>query len=223
MEEISLKELFFILRKWLWLIITLLIVSILVSGVISFFVIDKKYEAFTTLMVGKPKDYVIENKIEYNDIMLNQKLVSTYGELIKTRIVADKVINNLDLNMSYEEYKTRTSVNLVKDTEIIRIRVSDTDPILAANIANEIAEVFMETVTDIMMVENVQVIDTAQVPTDPVEPRPMMNMAISAVLGIMLGVFIAFLIEFLDSTIKTSDDVEKHLGVPVLGTIPKID
>lgn len=201
----------------------MLIVSILVSGVISFFVIDKKYEAFTTLMVGKPKDYVIENKIEYNDIMLNQKLVSTYGELIKTRIVADKVINNLDLNMSYEEYKTRTSVNLVKDTEIIRIRVSDTDPILAANIANEIAEVFMETVTDIMMVENVQVIDTAQVPTDPVEPRPMMNMAISAVLGIMLGVFIAFLIEFLDSTIKTSDDVEKHLGVPVLGTIPKID
>lgn len=223
MEEISLKELFFILRKWLWLIITLLIVSILVSGVISFFVIDKKYEAFTTLMVGKPKDYVTENKIEYNDIMLNQKLVSTYGELIKTRAVADKVINNLNLDMSYEEYKTRTSVNLVKDTEIIRIRVSDTDPILAANIANETAEVFMETVIDIMKVENVQVIDKAQVPTDPVEPRPMMNMAISAVLGIMLGVFIAFLIEFLDSTIKTSDDVEKHLGVPVLGTIPKID
>lgn len=223
MEEISLKELFFILRKWLWLIITLLIVSILVSGVISFFVIDKKYEAFTTLMVGKPKDHVTENKIEYNDIMLNQKLVSTYGELIKTRAVADKVINNLNLDMSYEEYKTRTSVNLVEDTEIIRIRVSDTDPMLAADIANETAQVFMETVTDIMMVENVQVIDTAQVPTDPVKPRPMMNMAISAVLGIMLGVFIAFLIEFLDSTIKTSDDVEKHLGVPVLGTIPKID
>jgi len=223
LEEISLKELFFILRKWLWLIITLLIISIIVSGVVSYFVIDKEYEAFTTLMVGRPKDYISENKIEYNDIILNQKLVSTYGELIKTRVVADKVISNLGLSLSYEEYKTRINVNLVKDTEIIRIQVNDTNPILAVDIANETAEVFMETVKGIMQVENVQVIDKAQVPRTPVSPRPMMNMAIAGVLGIMAGVFIAFLIEFLDNTIKTADDVEKYLGVPVLGTIPKVD
>jgi capsular polysaccharide biosynthesis protein len=81
----------------------------------------------------------------------------------------------------------------------------------------------METVQEIMKVENIQVIDTAQVPTSPVQPRPMMNIAIAGVLAIMLGVFIAFLIEFLDTTIKTPEDVEKNLGLPVIGSIPMVE
>lgn len=223
MEEISLKELFFILRKWLWLIITLLIVSMLVSGLVSFYVLDKEYVSFTTLMVGKPKDYITESKIEYNDIILNQKLVSTYGELIKMRVVADKVIDNMDLPISYEQYRSKINVTLLKDTEIIKIEVNDNEPQVAADIANETAEVFMETVKDIMKVENVQVIDKAEAPLNPIRPRPLLNIAIAGILGVMLGIFIAFLIEFLDNTIKSPEDVEKYLGVPVLGTIPKSD
>ena len=223
MEEISLKELYFILRKWIWLITALLIVSMLISGLVSFFVLDKEYEAFTTLMVGKPKDYLAENKIEYNDLMLNQKLVSTYGELIKTRVVADKVIGNMNLPITYDQFRSKVNVSLVKDTEIIKIQVNDNNPTLATEIANETAAVFMATVQEIMKVENVQVIDKAQVPTNQVSPRPMLNIAIAGVLGLMLGIFIAFLIEFLDNSIKTPEDVEKYLGVPVLGTIPKVE
>jgi capsular polysaccharide biosynthesis protein len=81
----------------------------------------------------------------------------------------------------------------------------------------------METVQEIMKVENIQVIDTAQTPVSPVQPRPMMNIAIAGVLAVMLGVFIAFLIEFLDTTIKTPEDVEKHLGLPVIGSIPMVE
>lgn len=224
MEEISLKELYFILRKWIWLITALLIVSMLISGLVSYYVLDKEYQASTTLMVGKPKDYITENnKIEYNDVMLNQKLVSTYGELIKTRVVADKVIGNMNLPISYNAFASKVSVSLVKDTEIIKISVIDVEPILAAEIANETATVFMATVQEIMKVENVQVIDKAQVPTGQISPRPMLNIAIAGVLGLMLGVFIAFLVEFLDNSIKTPEDVEKYLGVPVLGTIPKVE
>lgn len=223
MEEISIKELFFILKKWIWLIVGLLIVSMVISGLVSFYVLDKEYQAFTTLIVGKPQDYKSENTLEYNDLILNQKLVSTYGELIKTRAVSDKVIANLKLPITFSQFASKVNVSLVKDTEIIKIQVNDGDPVLAANIANETAEVFMETVQEIMRVENVQVIDLAQVPNVPVSPRPMMNIAIAGVLGVMLGVFIAFLKEFLDNSIKTPEDIEKYLGVPVLGTIPFVE
>lgn len=223
MEEISLREIYYILKKRMGMIIILLILALSISAVVSFYVLDKEYQAVTTMMVGRPKDYVTENKLEYNELLLNQRLVSTYGELIKTRTVADRVIENMGLSLTYGQLRDKLNVSLVKDTEIISLSVMDTNPALAAQIANETAQVFMETVQEIMRVENVQVIDAAQVPTTPVQPRPMMNIAIAGVLALMLGVFIAFLIEFLDTTIKTPEDVEKHLGLPVIGSIPMVE
>ena len=220
MEEISLQELFFILRKRLALIIALFIVAIVVAGVVSYYILKPEYQTFTTLMVGKPKDYQSENKIEYNDLIINQRLVSTYGELIKSRVVTDQVIENLALDLSYNTFRNKVSVNLVKDTEIIKIQVTDNNPILAATIANEIATVFIDSVKDIMKVENVQVIDIAQVPNAPTKPRPMLNMAIAGVLGIMSGIFLTFLLEFLDNTIKSPEDVERAIQLPVVGAIP---
>lgn len=224
MEEISLKEYFLILRKRMWLIILLTVLSVAASGLVSYFVLEPEYQTFTTLIVGKPKDYQnVDNKLEYNDLLLNQKLVSTYGELVKTRIVADEVIKNLKLDMSYKEFREKVNVNLVKDTEIIKLEVMDTNPVLAAEIANETAQVFMENVKDIMMVENVQVIDEAQVPDIPIKPRPSLNMVIAGVLGLMVSIFLVFLLEYLDSTIKTPDDIERYLNLPVIGTIPMVE
>lgn len=206
------------------LIILMTILSITASGLVSYFVLEPEYQTFTTLIVGKPKDYQnVDNKLEYNDLLLNQKLVSTYGELVKTRIVADEVIKNLNLDMSYKEFREKVNVNLVRDTEIIKLEVMDTNPVLAAEIANETAQVFMENVKDIMMVENVQVIDEAQVPDIPIKPRPSLNMVIAGVLGLMVSIFLVFLLEYLDSTIKTPDDIERYLNLPVIGTIPMVE
>ena len=215
MEEISFKEIFSILRRRLWLIILLLILFMLASGLVSYYVIDKKYEASTTLMI------VTTDEIEYNELLLNQKLASIYSELIKTRAVANKVIENLKLRISYEQYKSKVKVNFVEDAGLIRIHVSDKNPKLAADISNEIALVFMEDVKRVMRVENIQVIDEAQVPTKPVSPKPVLNISIAGILGFMIGVFISFLKEYLDNTIKSYEDVEKYLELQVLGAIPK--
>lgn len=223
MEEISLQELFYVFRKRIWLIIGLTIGALVVSGILSFFIITPEYETFTTLLVGKPQEYQISTGgIEYNDVLLNQKLVPTYGELAKSRFVADKVIQNLNLGMSYSTFKKKVQVSLVNDTEIIKIQVKDKDRELAADIANEVSEEFMKTVKLKMKVENVQIVDKAQIPQVPVSPRKLLNMAIGAVLGFMVGVFLTFLLEYLDSTFKTPDDVEKNLHLPVLGAIPLI-
>ena len=221
MEEISLKECLLILRKRLWLIILPTIFFVVASGIISFFVLEPKYQTFTTLMVGNPRDYQsIDNRLEYNDLLLNQKLVPTYGELVKTRVVADQVIDKLNLDMDYNNFIKKANVNLVEDTEIIKLEIVDTDPELATKIANETAIVFMENVKEFMLVDNVQVIDRAQIPNKPISPRPKLNMAIAGVLGLMLGMFLVFLLEYLDNTIKTPEDVERYLGLPVIGTIP---
>lgn len=222
MEEISLQELFFILRKRLWMIILLIVIGIVAAGLVSFYVLKPEYQTFTTLMVGKPKDYQVENKIEYNDLLLNQRLVHTYGVLVQSRDVSDKVIENLGLDMSFDTFSNKVSVNLVKDTEIIKIQVTDNDPVLATDIANETAAVFMDSVKKFMKVENVQVIDEAQVPKNPIKPRPMLNIAIAGVLGLMFGIFLVFLLEYLDNTIKTPKDVEKYLQLSVIGAIPKV-
>lgn len=222
MEEIELRELFFIVWKKKWLIVLITLVSIIASAVISFFVLPSEYETYTTLMVGKSKEYSGMNQsIEYNDVLLNQKLVSTYGEIAKSRAVGLKVIEDLDLDMSYGSFIEKLSVSLVNETEIIKISVTHDDPKEAAVIANKTAEVFMSQVKEIMNIDNVQVIDRALVPDGAVSPRPMLNIAIAAVLGIMISVFIIFILEYLDNTIKTPNDVERHLDLPVIGMIPK--
>jgi len=221
-EEISLREILYILRRRLWFIIILFIASMLVIGLVSYFILDKEYEASTTLMVGRPKDWASQDGIDYDEIMLNQKLVSTYGELIKIRAVADKVIENLGLNISYEQYKSKVKVNFIEGTELIRITVYYNSPKLSADIANEVAQVFMETVKSIMKLENIQVVDEAHIPVKPVKPKPILNTAIAGVFGVVVGMFIAIFREYLDNTIKTYKDVEEYLRVQVLGTIPKV-
>jgi Capsular polysaccharide biosynthesis protein len=223
LEEISLKEVLFILKKRMKLILSLFLIAVLLSSIISLFVLDKEYQANTTLMVGRPKDYASDANIQYNELLLNQKLVSTYGELIKTRSVAEEVIDNLNLDLSYEQYKEKVNVSLVKDTELIQIIVKDNDPSVARIITDETANVFMDKVQEIMKVDNVHVIDKAEIPTEPVSPNVILNIAIAAVLGLMIGVFLSFLLEFLDNTIKTPEDVEKYLNLPVLGSIPKVE
>lgn len=223
MEEISLQELFFIFKKRIGLIIGLTIGALVLSGVVSFFVLTPQYETFTTMMVGKPVDYKSSNQgIEYNDVLLNQKLVHTYGELVKSRIVSDKVIENLNLQIPYDQFQGKIDVSLVNDTEIIKVVARDADNELAADIANEVSDEFMETVKMKMKVENVQIIDRARIPQDPVSPRKFLNMAIGAVLGFMVGVFLTFLLEYLDNTFKTPDDIKNNLDLPVLGSIPEI-
>jgi len=219
MEEIELRELIYVIWKRLWVIALITILSVTTSGLISYFVLEPEYQTFTTLMVGKQQTY--NEDIQYNDILVNQKLVNTYGEIAKSRAVSSEVIRNLGLNITPELLSGRVNVSSVRDTEIIKIQANDNDPELAAKIANETAKVFMKHVVSIMKLENVQVIDRAEIPINPIKPRPMLNIAIAAVLGVMLGGFLVFFLEYLDNTIKTLTDVEKHLDLPVIGMIPK--
>lgn len=220
MEEIYIKELLLILRKRLWIIALVTFLCTASCGLVSYYILEPEYQAHTTLMIGKPEEY--NNEIEYNDILMNQKLVSTYGEIAKSRIVTKELMSNLGLSLTYEELDNKIDVTLVKDTEIIKITVKDKQGEAAAQIANEIAKVFMKHVARIMKLENIQVIDMAEVPLKPDNPKPIINMLITSVLIIMLSVFSIFVHEYFDNTVKTQEDIEKYFMLPVLGVIPKV-
>lgn len=220
MEQIDIKKLLLILRKRLWIIAAFTILCTAAIGLISYYILEPEYQTYTTLMIGRPQGYTQE--FEYDDLMLNQKLVSTYGEIAKSRIIANELITNLELSLTYEELSKKIDVTLVKDTEIIKILVKDKDGEAAAQIANEIANVFIKHVARIMNIENIQVIDKAEVPLKPDMPKPFINMMITSVLAIMLSIFSIFAYEYFDNTVKTSADVEKSLGLPVIGIVPKM-
>lgn len=220
MEEKDVRDLFLILRKRLWIIVLITVLCIATSGLISYYVLEPEYQTYTTLMIGKPQEY--KQEIEYDDVLLNQKLVSTYGEIAKSRVVAKEWMSNLGLDFTYEELDKKIDVALVKDTEIIKIIVKDKDGKAAVQIADEIANVFMKHVARIMNIENIQIIDKAEIPLTPYKPKLAVNMLLAFALGIMISIFSIFIHEYFDNTVKTQEDIEKYFMLPVLGVIPKV-
>lgn len=221
-ETIDLREYFGIIKKRFWIIALITIVAMVVSGVISFFVLSPVYEAKSTLIVNTEKNEDTQ-MITGDQFSVSQKLAVTYGEIIKSRAVLESVISNLKLDSEYEDLVEKITVSPVKDTQIISISVQDTNPKKARDIANEIPKVFEKEVKRITKANDIQVIDKAILPENPIKPNKMMNVAIAAVLGMMIGLFVVFLIEYLDNKLKTPQDIEKHLGLSVIGVIPNED
>ena len=221
-ETVDLREYFGIVKKRFWIVALITIIAVVVSGVISFFMLNPVYEAKSTLIVNADKQ--AETQIVTGDqITVTQKLAVTYGEIIKSRAVLEEVIKNLKLNDEYEDLVKSVTVSPVQDTQIISISVQDTNPQKARDIANEIPKVFAKEAKRITKANDVQVIDKATLPKNPIKPNKVMNVLIAFVLGTMIGLFVVFLIEYLDNKMKTPQDIEKHLGLSVIGVIPNED
>ena len=221
-ETVDLREYFGIVKKRFWIVALITIIAVVVSGVISFFMLNPVYEAKSTLIVNADKQ--AETQIVTGDqITVTQKLAVTYGEIIKSRAVLEDVIKNLKLNDEYEDLVKSVTVSPVQDTQIISISVQDTNPQKASDIANEIPKVFAKEAKRITKANDVQVIDKATLPKNPIKPNKVMNVLIAFVLGTMIGLFVVFLIEYLDNKMKTPQDIEKHLGLSVIGVIPNED
>lgn len=222
-EVIDLRDIWRIIKKGKWILISLPLIAMITSGIISFFVLTPRFEASTTLMVGKTYKGPDAVMLQYNDILTANQLVKTYSQIAKSRSVVEKVIASEQLNMTPEELNGKIDVKPVKDTQLIQITVEDTSPEWATRIANYTAAVFMGKVVEIMKVDNVNIVDHAVVPASPVKPNKKSNIIIAGVVGFMVALGLVFLLEFLDRTIKNREDVERHLELPVLGVIPKMD
>lgn len=220
--ELTLDQIFrLLLKRWV-LILILTIIAGTATGIVSWQLLDDVYQASSSVIVSNKKDGETQAQLTYTDYTLNVKLVNSYTVICKTNRVLDQVISELDLKMSTAQLMQKISVSSIDDTEIIHISVKDTDPVLAQSITNTLTEVFQEEVKEIMKMDNVQIIDPAPLPVSPVEPNRIRNVLLGALVGLALGVGLAFLLEYLDRSVKTEEQAEELLGIPVLGCVPKI-
>ena len=225
-EEIELRQYWDVLRKRWKIVVVLPLIAALTSGVISFFVIKPIYQASTTLIVGKKaldsgKDAT--QMLDHNVLLANQQLAKTYATIAQSRTVEQNVIKDLNLPLTVEGLDSLISINPVKTTEILEIQVTNTNSELAASIANTMSQEFSKAVIEIKKVDSVSIVDTAVIPDKPIKPKKTLNVVIAFVVGLMASVGLVFLLEYMDNTVKTSSDVEKLLGIPVLGIIPNYE
>jgi len=231
MEEIDLRQIFkVLLEKKLFIIITTIFFLSLGFAYTKFFV-TPKYQSSTTLILSKDTPNVSSyytnsdeaGAIEQSDITMNNSLINTYRELIKSKTVVKQVIEEIGLtDISEDSLMNEIEVVAVQNTSILKITVSDKDPLIAEQIANVIPDFFKEEVKRIYKIQNVHTIDTAEVANEPYNISFLRNIAMFGAAGLVLSLMIVMLLFYLDNTIKTSDDIETYTGLNTLSLIPQV-
>lgn len=216
----DLSKILGILKENLKLLIILPFLGLVISIIISFFFLDAKYQASTQVLVNQKES---DSQMMAQEVQSNIQLVNTYSEIVKSPRILDKVSKELDRKYSSSELLGMLTVTNQAESQVLNIDVVSKNGNDSKKIANKIAEVFSDEVPDIMSVDNVSVLSTADDTVTQVAPKTMVNLVIGLVIGLVIALLIIFIIEMFDKRIKTEEDVEKELGVPVLGSIQKFN
>lgn len=227
MEEIDLKELVGMFLEKKFLIIFVVILFAILGAVYTTQFITPLYESSTSLVLVQTgteeqtadSALIMSESITTTDITLNSKLVDAYAVVAKSKRVASKVVENLKLNMSADALRQTITISSESATQNLKVTVKHVNPEQACIIANEVAEVFIEEVVEIYKVENLYILDPAEVNNTPCNINLTKNVLIFAFVGAILVSGYILLINMLDTTVKTDTDIEKAIGVPVLASI----
>lgn len=223
--ELDLRDYIRIVRKRIWLIVSFVVICALITSLVSLFVLEPVYEASTKLIVNKSRADIGLSELDINTVNLNIRLIDTYKEIIKTPAIMNKVADeHPEWDLSPEQLVNKVQVSSVNNTQVMTLVVQDLSQSKAAEIVNAISNVFINEISILMQVDNVFMLSEAMVLDNPqpVKPNPILNVAISIVVSLMISVGIVFLIEYFDDSIKSEQDVMKYLGLPTLAMIPKV-
>lgn len=216
--EIDLGELLRCLKKRIWVILGVGAVCAVLGLVISAFVLQPKYTASTRAYVLNRTN---ENTIVYADIQTSTYMLYDYRALITGQNVTREVIRDLELDMTDAQLASCITVDSETNTRVLQIDVTYHDPQLAADIANRVREIAADQIKEFMEVDAVKTVYEAEAPASPSAPNVQQNTMIAAVLGMLVCAAVYMTLFVLDDTIRTEDDVQKYLGLSVLGVIPE--
>jgi capsular polysaccharide biosynthesis protein len=226
-QELDLRDYFRIVRKRMWLITIIVVVAVAAAGVYSLYIKDPVYEASTKIIVNRTQAQAEASQIDLNQINTNIQMINTYKEIIKTPAILDLVSESYpQFGLTPEELGKKINVSSVNNTLVMTLVVRDTSYERAAEIANAVSIIFKQEIPSIFNVENVSILNEAKVnpipAPSPVEPNVVMNVAIAFVVALMLGLGLSFLMEYMDDTLKSEQDIEQVLGLPTLAMIARL-
>ena len=213
--EIDLGEIFHLILSRLGVIILSGIILGVISIIGTMLFITPQDESTTKIMVLNKQD---SNTLTSADMQTSTQLTKDYAELIKSRTVLEGVI--AQLNITYQQLLGKLTVDTSTDSRIVTIIVSDEDPYTASEMANAIRDMAAEHIQSVMDIEAVNVVDSANIPSEKASPSLAKNGVIGGLLGVIIAMAIVIIIYLTNDTIKVEEDVERYLGLSVLGSIP---
>lgn len=219
-STIDLTKILEILRKNMKVLIILSLLGLVISAIISFFFLDEKYQASTQVLVNQKES---DTQMMAQEVQSNIQLVNTYSEIVKSPRILDKVSKELNRKYSSSEISNMLTVNNQAESQLLNIAIESKSGNDSEKVANKISEVFSEEVPDIMNVDNVSVLSTADDTAKQVAPKTVVNLIIGLITGLILALLIIFIKEMIDKRIKSEEDVENELEIPVLGSIQKFN
>jgi capsular polysaccharide biosynthesis protein len=224
MESIfNVKKILQILRKRLPLIVAMTLLFIVLSGVASYTIMTPTYQASTQILVNQNRPAA--EGFDSQSIEANIQLIGTYNVMIKSPVILEKVIDELNLNETVKSLEEKMTVSAVENTQVLTLDVEDKSMQRAVLIANTTATTFQQEVSNLMKVDNVSIWTDAEMPLnpEPIKPDPILNMAIGGILGLLFGTGLSLLLYQLNTTIRSEEDVEEIIGLQVLGIVSPVD
>lgn len=221
-DGISLREVFKILGKYKMVVLSITIVFGLITGIVSYYVLPSIYESTTQILVNQNNKQ--NNEMSNQNFETNLQFVDTYSDIIQNPGILNQVSKQLDLNFTAKQMNKKITVTSNDNSQVINISVRDSNIERATSIANTTVEVFSEEVKELLNVNNVSVISPAAIVDDPlpVGPNVLLNTVIASLIGLLFGISWAFLLNYMNTTIKDDQDVEDLLNIPVLAMIPTL-
>ncbi|MBU3200982.1 polysaccharide biosynthesis tyrosine autokinase [Clostridium estertheticum] len=220
MEEenyINIKDFLKIIRKRIKLIVLITVFATIITGIVSFYVLKPVYEAKCTVIVGKDST----DKITASEVTMYQDLIQTYSQIAKSRVVAENALGRLNLGVSWEEFMSNVDITPETGTQIVDISYKNQNTEVAEQGANALSQAFIEESQKLLPSGSVKIMDKALTTEAPIKPNKMLNIFIAFILGLIFSASLVFFIDYLDNTIKNEEDVERKLGLPTMGLIPK--
>lgn len=222
MEEemtLDLRDLFYIIRKRMKIIVVITLICTILSAGVSYFVLKPVYESETSIIVGRPQG---DEQNLSSDVTLYQKLIQTYIEIAKSKLVADEAMDRLEDRYTAAQIQGAISITPQSNTQIIVIKAQSEYPSEAVQIVTAVTNSFIDKAKTVFPTGgDIQIMDRAEIPVNPVKPNKKLNVAIAFLIGLMGSLGLVFVLEYLDRTIKSEDDVAKYLDIPVIGIIPR--
>lgn len=221
--EIDLFEVFGVLMRHIWAIIAFTLIFAIAGFAFSKFVLPEQFQSTTKIYILNKSDSVGSN-VTLNDVQTSTQLTKDYAELITSRYVLETVMHNMNIaDMKYEDFKDKITVDTPTDTRIVSITVTDTSPKLAQQIANNVREVAAAHITKVMDIDAVNIVEDANLPDEKSAPSCSRWAVVAGLIGFLLMAALVIIRYVLDDSIKTSEDVEKYLGLSTLALIPLDD
>lgn len=217
-DIIDLMEIFKQLKTHIRSIILTTLLIALLAGIITVFVIPKKYESTVRLYLKPDSTTGVS---DYSQVNANNLLVNNYVEMIKGNNITEKAATALKINQAV--VSSSLVVTNETNTQVISITSKTTDPALSKRIVDQVTKTFRDEVRENLNVTNITIIDNSKIATSPVSPSLPKNLAIGGLAGAVLSIAYVIIRMLMDTRIHNKDEAEQYLGIPNLGAVPFID